>query len=80
MSKRVLMLVGEFSEEYEIFVFQQALEAVGHKVDIVCPDTAKGYRLKTSVHDFGRGLSLAKYRAAPPVPVSAQEGPVFSMG
>ena len=53
MSKRVLMLVGEFSEEYEIFVFQQALEAVGHQVDIVCPDTAKGYRLKTSVHDFG---------------------------
>jgi protease I len=53
MSKRVLMLVGEFSEEYEIFVFQQALEAVGHTVDIVCPDTAKGYRLKTSVHDFG---------------------------
>ena len=47
------MLVGEFSEEYEIFVFQQALEAVGHQVDIVCPDTAKGYRLKTSVHDFG---------------------------
>jgi protease I len=34
-------------------VFQQALEAVGHKVDIVCPDTAKGHRLKTSVHDFG---------------------------
>jgi protease I len=53
MSKRVLMLVGEFSEEYEIFVFQQALEAVGHQVDIVCPATAQGYRLKTSVHDFG---------------------------
>jgi protease I len=42
MSKRVLMLVGEFSEEYEIFVFQQALEAVGHQVDIVCPATAQG--------------------------------------
>lgn len=51
--KSILMLVGEFSEEYEIFVFQQAFEAVGHKVDIVCPDTAAGYRLKTSVHDFG---------------------------
>ncbi|MBM3483425.1 MAG: protease, partial [Alphaproteobacteria bacterium] len=27
--KKILMLVGEFSEEYEIFVFQQAMEAVG---------------------------------------------------
>ncbi len=52
MSKRVLMLVGEFSEEYEIFVSAGA-GGGRHQVDIVCPDTAKGYRLKTSVHDFG---------------------------
>ena len=31
-AKSILMLVGEFSEEYEIFVFQQAFEAVGHPV------------------------------------------------
>ena len=30
--KKILMLVGEFSEEYEIFVFEQALHAVGHTV------------------------------------------------
>ncbi len=54
--KRILMLIGEYSEEYEIFVVQQALEAVGHKVDIICPDTKKGDRVTTSVHDFGPGV------------------------
>jgi len=51
--KRILMLVGEYSEEYEIFVFEQAMMAVGHRVDIVCPDTEKGYKLRSSIHDFG---------------------------
>lgn len=36
--KKILMLVGEFSEEYEIFVFEQAMHAVGHTVHVVCPD------------------------------------------
>jgi len=47
------MLVGEYSEEYEIFVFEQAMMAVGHEVHIVCPDTEQGYKLRSSVHDFG---------------------------
>ena len=55
-AKSILMLVGEFSEEYEIFVFQQAFEAVGHKVDVVCPETRAGFMLATSVHDFGPDL------------------------
>lgn len=55
-AKKILMLVGEYSEEYEIFVFQQAFEAVGHTVDIICPDTKAGFRLTTSVHDFGPGI------------------------
>ena len=50
--KKILMLVGEFSEEYEIFVFQQAMEAVGHTVHVVCPDKKKGEIIKTSLHDF----------------------------
>ncbi|XDA99090.1 DJ-1/PfpI family protein [Sulfitobacter sp. LCG007] len=54
--KKVLMLIGEYSEEYEIFVVQQALEAVGHTVDIICPETKKGDRVTTSVHDFGPGV------------------------
>ncbi len=50
--KKILMLTGEFTEEYEIFVFQQAMEAVGHQVDVVCPDKKAGERIKTSLHDF----------------------------
>lgn len=50
--KKILMLVGEFSEEYEIFVFQQAMEAVGHTVHVVCPDKKKGDVIKTNLHDF----------------------------
>jgi protease I len=50
--KKILMLTGEFTEEYEIFVFQQGMEAVGHTVHVVCPDKKAGDRIKTSLHDF----------------------------
>ena len=50
--KKILMLVGDFSEEYEIFVFEQAMTAVGHTVHVVCPDKKAGEILKTSLHDF----------------------------
>ena len=50
--KKILMLVGEFSEEYEIFVFEQAMHAVGHTVHVVCPDKKAGEIIKTSLHDF----------------------------
>ena len=50
--KKILMLTGDFSEEYEIFVFEQGMQAVGHEVDVVCPDKKKGEILKTSLHDF----------------------------
>jgi protease I len=50
--KKILMLVGDFTEEYEIFVFHQGMEAVGHHVDIVCPDKKAGQILHTSLHDF----------------------------
>ena len=50
--KKILMLTGEFSEEYEIFVFEQAMHAVGHRVDVVCPDKKAGDAIATSIHDF----------------------------
>ena len=50
--KKILMLTGEFTEEYEIFVYQQAMEAVGHIVHVVCPDKNAGDLIKTSLHDF----------------------------
>ncbi len=50
--KKILMLTGEFSEEYEIFVFEQCMHAVGHTVHVVCPDKRAGETIKTSLHDF----------------------------
>ena len=50
--KKILMLTGDFTEEYEIFVFQQGMEAVGHTVDVICPDKKAGDILRTSLHDF----------------------------
>ena len=41
-AKKILMLTGEFTEEYEIFVFQAAMEAVGHTVHVICPDKKAG--------------------------------------
>ena len=51
-AKKILMLTGEFTEEYEIFVFQAAMEAVGHTVHVICPDKKAGDMIATSLHDF----------------------------
>ncbi len=46
------MLVGDFVEDYEVMVPFQALLAVGHEVQAVCPDKSAGETIKTAVHDF----------------------------
>ena len=51
-AKRILMLVGDFGEDYEIMVPFQALQMVGHRVDAVCPDKRAGDTIKTAIHDF----------------------------
>lgn len=50
--KRVLLLAGDFVEDYEIMVPFQTLMAVGLVVDAVCPDRKAGDRVRTAVHDF----------------------------
>jgi protease I len=52
MSKSILMIVGDFGEDYEIMVPYQALQMVGHRVDAVCPDKEAGETVKTAIHDF----------------------------
>ncbi|SDJ67713.1 protease I [Halovenus aranensis] len=52
MGKDILMIVGDFGEDYEIMVPFQALEMVGHDVDAVCPDKEAGETVKTAIHDF----------------------------
>ena len=51
-AKRILMLVGDFVEDYEAMVPFQALAAVGHTVHAVCPDKSAGEKVRTAVHDF----------------------------
>src|SRR4029453_1648148 len=51
MSK-ILMLVGDFVEDYEVMVPFQALQAVGHEVHAVCPDKTAGQTIRTAIHDF----------------------------
>lgn len=50
--KKILMICGDFVEDYELMVPFQALLAVGHKVDAVCPDKKSGDQIATSIHDF----------------------------
>ena len=51
-SKRILMLVGDFVEDYEVMVPFQMLLMVGHQVDAVCPGKQAGETVATAVHDF----------------------------
>jgi protease I len=51
-AKRILMLVGDFAEDYEVMVPFQALQAVGHEVHAVCPDKKAGQSVRTAIHDF----------------------------
>jgi protease I len=51
-SKLILILVGDFVEDYEVMVPFQALQMVGHVVHAVCPDKKSGQFVKTAVHDF----------------------------
>lgn len=49
---KILMLVGDFVEDYEVMVPFQALQMVGHTVHAVCPDKRAGQKVRTAVHDF----------------------------
>src|SRR5262245_12087146 len=50
--KRILMLVGDFVEDYEAMVPFQALQMVGHVVHTVCPGKKEGETVRTAIHDF----------------------------
>ena len=52
MPKKILMLVGDFVEDYEVMVPFQALTMVGHTVHAVCPGRAAGEQVRTAIHDF----------------------------
>ena len=50
--KNILMLVGDYVEDYEVMVPFQALLMVGHSVHAVCPGKEAGESVRTAIHDF----------------------------
>ncbi|MEX5341700.1 DJ-1/PfpI family protein [Pseudomonas sp. I2] len=51
-AKKILMLVGDYVEDYEVMVPFQALKMVGHTVHAVCPEKLAGQTVRTAIHDF----------------------------
>ncbi len=51
-AKRILMLVGDYVEDYEVMVPFQALQMAGHRVEVVCPGKKAGQTVRTAIHDF----------------------------
>ncbi len=49
---KILMIVGDYVEDYEVMVPFQALQMLGHTVHAVCPDKKSGQQVRTAIHDF----------------------------
>jgi protease I len=49
---KILMIVGDYVEDYEVMVPFQTLLAVGHEVHAVCPGKKAGETVATAIHDF----------------------------
>mmetsp|Transcript_14563 Transcript_14563/g.20700 ORF Transcript_14563/g.20700 Transcript_14563/m.20700 type:complete len:397 (-) Transcript_14563:71-1261(-) len=54
--KKVMIIVGDFVEDYEIYCMFQIMCAYGYKVDAICPDKKIGDICRTAVHDFLPGF------------------------
>lgn len=50
--KKILVLAGDYVEDYEIMVPYQALKMVGYTVHTVCPGRKAGDSVRTAIHDF----------------------------
>jgi protease I len=51
-AKKILMLCGDYGEDYETMVPFQMLLMAGHSVDAVCPERKAGQKIRTAIHDF----------------------------
>jgi protease I len=50
MKKKVLILTGDFADDYELYVPYSTLKSIGFEVNVICPDKKKGEFIKTSIH------------------------------
>jgi protease I len=51
-AKKILILAGDYVEDYEIMVPFQSLSMLGYTVHVVCPGKKSGEQIRTSIHDF----------------------------
>ena len=59
MTKKVLLLCGDFTEDYETMVPFQALSMLGYQVDAVCPEKSAGDTVATAVLEITREFFAA---------------------
>ncbi|KAF0973152.1 hypothetical protein FDP41_008359 [Naegleria fowleri] len=52
VKQQIVMIVGDYVEDYEAMVPFQALEMIGHQVSVISPGKKKGQKVVTAVHDF----------------------------
>ncbi len=50
--KKILFIVGDYTEDYEVMVPFQMLQMVGHTVHAICPNKKAGDTIRTAIHDF----------------------------
>lgn len=62
MPKSILMLVGDYVEDYEAMVPFQALQMLGHTVHAVCPGKSAGQTVATAIHDFDGAQTYSEKR------------------
>ncbi len=63
MAKKILILAGDFVEDYELMVPFQALQIAGHHVNAVCPGKKAGHTVRTAIHDFEGDQTYTEKRA-----------------
>jgi len=61
-TKKILMIVGDFVEDYEVMVPYQILQLADHIVHVVSPDKKKGDKIKTAVHEKGEYQTYTEKR------------------
>jgi protease I len=61
-AKKILFLVGDYVEDYEVMVPFQALAAVGHQVHAVCPGKKPGDKIATAIHYFEGAQTYSEKR------------------
>ena len=52
MTQKIMLLTGDYAEDYETMVPFQILVMAGHQVHAMCPGKASGDYVLTAIHDF----------------------------